>query len=141
MPQLLIDSTDTCLDKLYIMAFTSGRRNAGSDDGHAIEILAGGRVRSLRLYDRPGNDYYPHKGDLWKYNIASFHFPFSCLTISNIQRVSIIENSNDGWNIDSIVTLVGARGRFQVLTQNLDVNRWIDGNDHHTHRRFTLTFA
>ena len=79
--------------------------------------------------------------DLWKYNIASFHFPFSCVTISNIKKVSIIESGNDGWNIDSIVTLVGAGGRFKVLTQDLDVYRWIDGNGHHTHRRFTLTFA
>ena len=141
MPQLLIDSTDACLDKLYIMAFTSGRKNAGSDSDHTIEILAAGYVRNLRLYDRPGNDYSKHKGDLWKYNIASFHFPFSCVTISNIKKVSIIESGNDGWNIDSIVTLVGADGRFKVLTQDLDVYRWIDGNGHHTHRRFTLTFA
>ena len=138
---LLIDSTAECLDKLYIMAFTSGINNAESDAGHAVEILAGGRVRNLRLYNRPGDDYYKHKGDLWKYNIASFNFPNSCLTISNIQQVSIIERSNDGWNIDSIVTLVGAGGRFQVLTQDLDVNRWIDGDGHHTHRRFELTFS
>ena len=140
MPQLLIDSTDGCLDKLYIMAFTSGRKNAESDGRHTVEIRARGYVRKLRLYDRPGNDYAKHKGDLWKINIASFSFPF-CLTISNIQRVSIIESSNDGWNIDSIVTLVGSRGHFEVLTQNLDVNRWIDGNGQPSHKRFTLTFA
>ena len=141
MPQLLIDSTDACLDKLYIMAFTSGRRNAGSDDGHTVEILAGGYVRNLRLYNRPGDDYAKHKGDLWKFNIDSFYFPFSCLTISKIQTVSIIESSDDGWNIDSIVTLVGVNGSFKVLTQDLDVNRWIDGDGHYTHRRFALTFA
>ena len=87
------------------MAFTSGVDHAQSDAGHAVEILADGHVRNLRLYDRPGNDYYRHKGDLWKYNIASFNFPISCLTISNIQQVSIIERSNDGWNIDSSETL------------------------------------
>ena len=114
---------------------------AQSDDGHAVEILAAGHVRNLQLYNLPGDEYYQHKGDLWKYNITSFHFPFKCLNISEIQRVSIIEHSNDGWNIDSIVTLVGAGGHFQVLTQNLDVNRWIDGDSHYTHRRFELTFA
>ena len=141
MPQLLIYSTDTCLDKLYIMAFTSGRKSAGSDSDHTVEIRAGGYVRKLRLYDRPENDYSKHKGDLWKYNIASNHFPFSCLTIRKIKRVSIIESGNDGWNIDSIVTLVGSRGRFKVLTQDLDVYRWIDGTGHPTHKRFGLTFA
>ena len=141
MPQLLIDSTDACLDKLYIMAFTSGIEHAQSDGIHAVEILAAGHVRHSRLYNLPGAEYYQHKGDLWKYNITSFHFPFSCLTISKIQKVYIIESSNDGWNIDSIVTLVGSRGSFQVLTQDLDVNRWIKGNGHHTQRRFALTFA
>ena len=138
---MLIDSTADCLDKFYIMAFTSGVNHAGSDAGHAVEIVADGHVRNLELYDRPGNDYYQHKGDLWKYDLARFNFPISCLTISKIQKVSIIENSNDGWNIDSIVTLVGSSGRFQVLTEDIDVNRWIDGNDHHTYRRFRLTFA
>ena len=141
MPQFLIDSTDACLDKLYIMAFTSGIDNAQSDSAHAVEILAAGDVRTLQLYNLPGNDYSQNKGDLWKYNIASFNFPSSCLTISSIQKVSIIESSNDGWNIDSIVTLVGAGGCFQVLTQDLDVNRWIDGDRHDTHRSFKLTFA
>ena len=141
MPLWLIDSTDACLDKFYIMAFTSGRKNAGSDGRHTVEIRAHGYVRKLRLYNRPGNDYAKHKGDLWKLRISSFHFPFSCLTIRKIQKVSIIESSDDGWNIDSIVTLVGSRGRFKVLTQNLDVNHWINGNGHLTHKRFTLTFA
>ena len=141
MPQLLIDSTGTCLDRLYIMAFTSGINNAQSNTAHAVEILAGGHARNLRLYNRPGDDYAKHKGDLWKYNIASFCFPFSCLTISDIKEVSIIERSNDGWNIASFVTLVEAGGSFQVLTQNIGVNHWIDGNGHHTRRRFKLAFA
>ena len=63
-------------------------------------------------------------------------FTFHSNVSSEIQRVSIIEHSDDGWNIDSIVTLVGACAHFQVLTQNLDVNRWIDGDSHYTHRRF-----
>ena len=123
------------------MAFTAGINGAQSDTVHAVEILAAGHVRNLRLYNLPVDEHTRHKGDLWKYNITSFHFPFSCLTISKIQRVYIIESSNDGWNIDSIVTLVRAGRSFQVLTQDLDVNRWIDGDGHHTSRRFELTLA
>ena len=143
MPQLLIDSTDACLDKFYIMAFTSGMDDADTadDDGHAVEIMAAGDVRSLELYNRIGDDYSRNKGDLWKYDIATFDFPSSCVTISDIQRVSIIESSNDAWNIASIVTLVGADGSFQVLTKDLGVNRWIDGNSEVTQRSFELTFA
>ena len=29
-----------------------------------------------------------------------------CITIGEISGASIVENGNDGWNIDSIVTLV-----------------------------------
>ena len=124
------------------MAFTSGVSNAGSDNHHTVEIQASGEVRNLRMYDRPGNDMLSHKGDLWKINFSDFHFADSCIRIPEIRRVSIIERNNDGWNIDSIVTLVkDTSGGIEVLTQNLDVYRWIDGNTHHSHRRFELTFA
>ena len=143
MPQSLIGSTDACLDRFYIMAFTSDetRADAADDSGHAVEIMAAGDVRSIELYNRVGDDYSRNKGDLWKYDIASFNFPSGCVTISNIERVSIIESSNDAWRIASIVTLVGADGSFKVLTKDLNVNRWIDGNSEDAYRSFELTFA
>ena len=64
MPQLLIYSTDACLDKLYIMAFTSTLPNAQSPDNdpHGVEILAAGHVCHLKFYDLPGDDYSRNKG-------------------------------------------------------------------------------
>lgn len=83
-----------------------------------------------------------NKGDLWKIHFPEFHFTDTCIRISEIRQVSIIESSNDGWNIDSIVTLVrDSSNGVQVLTQNLDAYRWIDGDSHHTRRRFGLTMA
>jgi hypothetical protein len=56
--------------------------------------------------------------------------------------VSIVENGNDGWNIETIVTLVSdSSNRLQVLTRDFNVFRWIDGNGAASHRRFDLTFA
>ena len=108
------------------MAFTSGVASAGSNSHHSVEILSNGVVRHMRLYDRPGDDMLSHKGDLWKINFSNFHFSDPCITLGEIQSVSIIESNNDGWNIDSIVTLVKDSGDgIQVLTQDLDVNRWI----------------
>ena len=134
--------TDLCLSTLYILAFTSGAGAAGSDSHHSVEILANGQVRNVHMYDRPGNDMLENKGDLWKINFGSFYFSDSCINIGDIQTVSIIESGNDGWNIDSIVTMVkDSAGGVQVLTQDLDVFRWVDGDAHHTHRRFTLTKA
>lgn len=63
-----------------------------------------------------------NKGDLWKINFSDFGFTDGCITIGEISGASIVENSNDGWNIDSIVTLVkDNRGGVEVLTQDLDV--------------------
>jgi hypothetical protein len=56
--------------------------------------------------------------------------------------VSIVENGNDGWNIDSITTLLkDNRGGVELLTQDLDVFRWIDGDDLQQYRRFDITLA
>jgi hypothetical protein len=121
------------------MAFTSGVQYAGTDAGHSVELLVSGRVGSLRLYDRPGNDALEHKGDHWVFPLASFNLNH-CITLRDITRVSIIESSNDGWNIASIVTIVrDTSGRYQLLTRDFGANRWIDGNAHDSHRRFELT--
>ena len=56
--------------------------------------------------------------------------------------MSIVENGNDGWNIDSIVTMVkDDDDGVEALTQDLDVFRWIDGDDLPQYRRFDLTLA
>lgn len=90
----------------------------------------------MRLYDRQGDDYLPNKGDLWDLSLPS------CITLYAITRVSIAENANDGWNIESIVTLVrDPDNRIQVLTKNFGVNRWIDGDSHPDYRRFDLNLS
>ena len=134
---------DSCLKKLYILAFTSGVRHGGSDRSHGVKIiLSGGRSRLLRLYDRPGNDMLSNKGDLWKINFSNFRFGDRCITLKEIKGAIIVAQSNDGWHIDSIVTFVGdSQGRVQVLTQNFNAFRWVDGNGHYSHRHFDLTMA
>ena len=136
-------SAASCLSKLYLMAFTSGASHAGSDTSHSIQVQLGGhKVGTLQLYDRPGDDMLGNKGDLWKINFSDFHLLKSCITIDDIKKVSIVESGNDGWNIDSVVTLVkDFQGRVQILTQDLDVYRWIDGDGSQSHKHFDLTFA
>lgn len=131
---------DICLEKLYIMAFTSGLENAESDTSHSIEVqIINGDVHRIQLYDRPGDDYAFYKGDLWK---IAFYFTVECIRLSEIQRVSIIESGNDNWNIDSIITLVrDSANRSVVLTQDINVNCWIDSNGADSFRHFELTFA
>ena len=76
------------------------------------------------------------KGDLWEFNLPS------CITLHAITRVSVDANGNDGWNIESIVTLVrDTDNKIQLLTQDFSVNRWIDDNEDLEHRNFILTLS
>ena len=129
-----------CLKYLYILAFTSGKKNAGSDDAHKIEVKAAGQTRVLKLPNQKGNDYLKNKGDLWKLTFDDdFHFD-ECVTLDNLEHIAIVAGGNDGWNIDSIVTYVGtAESRFMDLTANFNVFRWIDGDSTSSAKRFKLT--
>ena len=130
----------SCLTSLYVIAFTSRLTNSVSDTSHSVQLESNGVVRTLSLYNRPGDDYLSNKGDLWTFSFSSFGF--SCIRISDIDRVSIVESANDGWNIETIVTLVSdSSSRLQVLTRDFDVYRWIDGDGAVSHRRFDLSFA
>ena len=133
--------TGGCLSTLYIMAFTSGIRHGGSDRGHGVEVRVDGVTGVKTLPDLPGNDYYPHKGDLWKISFRNdLHF-YSCVTKGDIESIAITENSNDGWNIETIVTFVKHGNNFQLATENFNVNRWIDGDGQYSHRRFELNIV
>ena len=80
-----------------------------------------------------GHVFMSNKGDLWELSLSG------CITIRDLQRVSIIENGNDGWNIESIVTLVSDSSNIQLLTQDFDINCWIDGNGPTSHKQLDLT--
>ena len=135
---LYILHTGACLEYLYILAFTSGLTHAGSDDGHEAELRAAGQTRHVALPDRPGDDYLENKGDLWKLSLTN-HFQFTeCIHLSDVEGIAITEHSNDGWHIESIVTLFGSGTCYQLATTDFDANRWIDGDDKPSKRRFEL---
>jgi hypothetical protein len=137
---MLLSFAGACLDTLHIMAFTSGLSGAGSGSGHRVELQASGYTSSQLLYDRPGNDAMVNKGDHWILSILSFHIPDSCVTMQDITGVAITQSSTDGWNIESIVTIVrDISDRYQLLTRDIGANRWVDGNGPTSHRRFVLT--
>ena len=123
------------------MAFTSSIPYGGSDRGHDVEVRVNGVTHVKTLPDLPGNDYYPHKGDLWKIRFNyDLHF-YSCVRKDDIESIAITENSNDGWNIETIVTFVQSGYNFELATENFNVYRWIDGDNHYTHRRFELNIV
>ena len=115
--------------------------NAGADSGHAVELRTARETRSVRLYDRPGNDYLSHKGDLWKIAITDFSFNDNCITVSELLGIAITERSTDGWNIESVVTFVRSGSDYQLFSEDFEVNRWIDQDSLAARRRFDLTLV
>lgn len=62
------------------MAFTSDLSGASSDSSHSIQLQYNGAVKTMDLYDRPGNDYTLNKGNLWELSLSS-----GCIKFSEIQ--------------------------------------------------------
>lgn len=128
------------------MAFTSGGSDADvlDDSPHAVEVrLVNNQVEMLTLQVSGINEYTLNKGDLWEFDFSEFGFSQSCITNEDVDRVSIVADSTDGWTIQSIVTFVrDDENNELLLTKDFDVNRRIDSNSANTaDRRFALTMV
>ena len=137
---LVIKGSTCCLTTLYVMGFTSGITHAGSDHLPFIEIgLFNGEKKTVQFPNNPGNDMVGNKGDLLVIPFSKFGFK-SCVKKGNIESVVVTPGGKDGWNIQSIVTMVSkSDSEKQLLTSDLGVNRWIDGNGPITQKQFPLT--
>ena len=125
---------------LYVLAFTSGIARADSDSTHRIQLISHGVARDIPQYNRPGDDMQNNKGDLWVYPLTEFGFSTNCMQFTDIQGAAILAGGNDGWNIESIATIVGdGKNRYGLLTADFNVNRWIDGDESSSQKHFTLT--
>ncbi len=120
------------------MAFTSTYYEAGTIGTHIVTVRAKSTTKSRQLYRRiRGKVFKRYKGDIWTYQFSDFGFPYSCIKIGDIESVAIDAHSSDGWNIGSIVTLVGdTEGGNGLLTTDFGVNRWVDTGKH---KHFELT--
>ena len=75
-----------------------------------------------------------NKGDLWKIPISQFHFSEGCISKSKISQVALHEDGDDGWNIESIITMLDE----DLLTVDFHVNRWVEGDAKFGRREFIL---
>ena len=132
-----------CATELYLMAFTSTLAYAGTDDLPSLFVKLAGEEKSLAFYNHVGvDDLTKGKGDLWKFQIANFNFiTDTCITKSDITGVTIHNGGDNGWNIESVVTVLHGGLSFDLLTANMDVNRWIDGNDLPSELKYDLTLV
>ena len=129
-----------CYRELYVLAFTSGKNHAGSDDDAYLQIThKNGIVKHVQLYNRKGDDYSKNKGDLWKIKLSAFNFKDTCISRHDIKKLSLLHGGNDGWNIDSIVTFLKVRSNYYLLSRDFNIFRWLDGNRSIRSRHFDLT--
>ncbi len=125
------------------MAFTSLKRDSNTAFGsHVVTVRVKSATKSILLrhrYTPNGDTYYAfkrNKGDMWTYKFSDFGF-HGCIKLGDIKSVAINAHSDDGWNIGSIVTLVGdTEGGYALLTRDIGVDRWVDTGNH---KHFELT--
>ena len=95
----------------FVFIHTSRQAGTGGgiDSSHDIEFhTSSGVTYKSSLFNLPGDQATIGKGDLWKLNL-NIHFgipSLACIRKSDITSVTIEEDGNDGWLIDSVVTVV-----------------------------------
>lgn len=125
----LLFPSDDCVSDIYVFAHTSTGAGSGTDNTHDIKVRANGNTYISGLNDLPRTDQAaPGKGDLWKLNVYSdFNVPGStCIKKCDIQYIALEEDGNDGWRIDSVITVLKSGRNYEVATLDMDVDQWID---------------
>ena len=123
------------------MAFTTTDKSAGSRNLPSLSVrLNSGDEETLEFPNLNVNEQTKGKGDLWEFKIARFDFKTdNCITKSDISEVTIHNGGDDGWQIESVVTVLHGGLSFDVVTADMHVNRWIDGNDEPYRQIYDLT--
>ena len=122
------------------MGFTGNEGDAGSNSSPYLFIDLTNKERgSARFPNNEGNDMSEDKGDLWRIPISDFGFSKQCVLLEDFDMILVQEGGNDGWYISSIFTVAAAGGGYTLLTADVDVNKWIDGNGSDSERQLILT--
>ena len=123
-----------------MMAFTGGTQNALTNHPPFIQLTVGGEIGMVQLPEVTGLEFQNDKGDLWAIDLNDFGLSSACIRQRDIEGIAVVEGGTDGWLIDSIVTfLLDEDGNFTLLSRDIDVDRWIDGNGGDERKRFDLT--
>ena len=83
----------------------------------------------------------PHKGDLWHFSMDSFNFTTRCILSAkrDIRSITIYNGGIDGWNIESIITMIYDGDQYTLVTVDMNVFRWVDGDGTKEELTFELT--
>ncbi len=137
-------SKGVCLEDL-IISLTTGEVTTGEDYSHEIKVKAHNRSRVIPLPNLPADNCVPLKGDMWELKFngtcdACLGFE-SCVTLEDLQGITIQEICDIGLVIESIFTIVCAGGQCQLATLDLHANRELYGDGTLAERCFQLTLV
>ena len=124
------------------MAYTSDLEGAGSDGTHRIRLQVNGSASTKRLENLPGDDHSPNRGDIWKFNLIDFFEFTGCITMNDIDNITILHGvyrGFDAWNIESIVTFAVVSEYWELTSANFNVFQWIESFSEDERREFTLS--
>jgi hypothetical protein len=119
-----------CATHIYVMGFTSGSTSSGSDHLPYLFVdLYNHEEGFARFPNNPGNDMLENKGDFWKFSLKSdLKLKKSCITKADINKIVVHNGGNDGWKIESIFTILRSGSYYTVVTANVGLNKFVDGN-------------
>lgn len=127
-----------CGSELYVMAFTSGVKGAGSNDSPHLTLAVGTETRTVTLYDRPGDDMDKDKGDLWEFSISKLLLKDTCVEKADFKKITLENGGSNGWNIESIITFLRSGNSYDMLTADMHINRWLDSDRGLEYRQYNL---
>ena len=122
------------------MAFTGDIKNAQSVDLPFLSVTVGER-KGIVAFSCHKEDMTQNKVGSWNFDISDFKLDTCITETSQISKVTIVNGSDDGWNIASVVTIVRAGKKYYVLTSDMNANKWIDGDDKRSRLQFDLTLV
>ena len=113
-----------------MLAFTAGNEHSGSDDSPYLLVdLFNHEEGYAQFPNNPGNDMLKNKGDFWRFSLKKdLKLKKSCITKADINKIVVQNGGNDGWQIGSIFTILRSGWYYTVVTANVGLNKYVDGN-------------
>ena len=124
------------------MAYTSNIRNSQSNTRHNVTVLAKGLESMQTLPDLPNGNFEKELADQWKLDMQTFFDFNTCITLDDIEGISIKANSDDAWNIGSIVTFAANKNDcWEQISADYNIDQWIDGNGANDSKGYKLSLT
>ena len=117
------------------MLYTSDLGDTGAGDPHRIRLQVKGSASTRILPHLRGSK----AGDIWKLHLTDFFGFTGCITINDIDRISILKSSSDGWNIESIATFAVVSEYWELTSADFNVIQRVDGDSEDDCKEFTLS--